>query len=81
LPGYVVTSYYGVLAPVDTPKDIIARLNAETVKAMRAPGMREKLAVEGADPTSSTPEQFGAFLRSEIEKWGKVVRSANVRAE
>lgn len=81
LPGYVVTSYYGVLAPVDTTKDIIARLNAETVKAMRSPGMREKLAAEGAEPTSSTPDQFGAFLRSEIDKWSKVVRAANVRAE
>jgi len=43
--------------------------------------MRERLAVEGADPTSGTPEQFAAFLRAEIEKWGKVVKAANVRAE
>jgi tripartite-type tricarboxylate transporter receptor subunit TctC len=48
---------------------------------MRAPEIREKLAHEGAEPTSSTPEQFGAFLKSEIEKWRKVVRAANVRAE
>jgi tripartite-type tricarboxylate transporter receptor subunit TctC len=81
LPGYVVTSYYGVLAPVETPRDIIARLNAEAIKAMRAPEMREKLAAEGAEPTSSTPEEFTAFLKSEIEKWRKVVRAANVRAE
>lgn len=81
LPGYVVTSYYGILAPVGTSRDIVARLNAESVKAMSAADMREKLAGEGADPTSSTPEQFSAFLRAEIDKWGKVVRAANVRAE
>jgi tripartite-type tricarboxylate transporter receptor subunit TctC len=81
LPGYVVTSSYGILVPVGTPKEIVARLNAETVKAMAAPDMRERLAVEGADPKSSTPEEFGAFLRAEIEKWAKVVKAANVKAE
>jgi tripartite-type tricarboxylate transporter receptor subunit TctC len=81
LPGYVVTSYYGILVPAGTSKDIIARLNTDTVKAMSAPDMRERLAGEGADPTSSTPEQFAAFLRSEIDKWGKVVKAANIRAE
>jgi tripartite-type tricarboxylate transporter receptor subunit TctC len=81
LPGYVVTSYYGILVPVRTPRDIIVRLNAEAVKAMSASDMRERLAVEGADPTSGTPEQFAAFLRSEIDKWGSVVKAANVRAE
>ena len=81
VPGYVVTSYYGILAPVGTPKDIIARLNAETVTAMRAAEMRERLAGEGADPASSTPEQFAAFLRGEIDQWAKVVKAANIGAE
>jgi len=81
LPGYVVTSSYGILVPVGTPKEIIARLNAETVKAMAAPEMRERLAAEGADPKSSTPEEFGAYLRAEIDKWAKVVKAANVKAE
>ncbi len=81
LPGYVVTSYYGILVPVRTSRELIMRLNAEAVRAMSAPDMRERLAVEGADPTSGTPEQFAAFLRAEIEKWGKVVTAANVRAE
>jgi tripartite-type tricarboxylate transporter receptor subunit TctC len=81
LPGYVVTSYYGILVPAGTPKEIVTRLNAESVKAMAAPDMRERLAVEGADPTSTTPEQFTAFLRTEIDKWGKVVRAAQIKAE
>jgi len=81
LPGYVVTSYYGILVPIHTPRDIIVRLNADTIKTMSAPDMRERLAVEGADPTSDTPEQFAAFLRSEIDKWSKVVKATRVRAE
>ena len=81
LPGYVVTSYYGILVPAGTSKEIVARLNAESVKAMAAPEMRERLAVEGADPTSSTTEQFRSFLQLETDKWGKVVKAANVRAE
>jgi tripartite-type tricarboxylate transporter receptor subunit TctC len=81
LPGYIVTSYYGILVPVRTPRDLIVRLNAEAVKAMSAPDIRGRLAVEGADPTSGTPEQFATFLHAEIEKWGRVVKAANVRAE
>ena len=81
LPGYVVTSYYGILLPAATPKDIVARLNAETVKAMAAPDIRERLSAEGADPAGGTPEQFAAFLRAEIDKWGKVVKAANLRTE
>ena len=81
LPAYVVTSYYGILVPARTPRDIIVRLNAEAVQAMSGQDVRERLAVEGADPASSTPEQFAAFLRAEIDKWSKVVRVANVRTE
>ena len=81
LRGYVVTSYYGILVPLRTPSEIITRLNSEAVKVMSAPDMRERLAVEGADPFGSTPEQFAAFLRAEIGKWAKVVKAATVRAE
>lgn len=81
IPGYVVTSYYGLLAPIATAKDIITRLTAETRRTMALAEMRDRLAVEGADPVSSTPEQFSAFLRAEIERWSKVVRAANVRAD
>ena len=81
LPGYVVTSYYGILVPVRTPREIIARLNAESIRTMSAPDMRERLSVEGADPTSGTPEQFAAFLRAEIDKWAVVVKTAKVQVE
>jgi tripartite-type tricarboxylate transporter receptor subunit TctC len=81
LPGYVVTSYYGLLVPAGTSPEIVARLNAEAVKAMSAPEMRERLAAEGAEPASSTPAQFGTFLRAEIGKWAKVVKAARIHAD
>lgn len=81
LPGYVVTSYYGILVPVATSRDIVARLNADTAKVMGLPEIRGRLAGEGADPASSTPDEFAAFLRAEIERWAKVVKAANIRAE
>ena len=81
LPGYVVTSWFGVLAPAATPRDVIVRLNSELAQAMRSPDMRERLAGEGAEPTSSTPEQFAAFIKTEIAQWTKVVRDARISAE
>jgi tripartite-type tricarboxylate transporter receptor subunit TctC len=81
LPGYVVTSYYGLLVSTGTPPEMVARLNAEAVKAMSAPEMRERLSAEGAEPASSTPAQFGVFLRAEIGKWAKVVKAAKIHAD
>jgi tripartite-type tricarboxylate transporter receptor subunit TctC len=81
IPGYVVTSWFGVLAPAATPRPIVQRLNAELAKLAKAPDMRERLAGEGAEPISSTPEQFAAFIKTEIEQWTKVVRAAKISAE
>ncbi len=81
LPGYEATSWYGLLAPAATPQNIIARLNAETVKAVRSPDVAARLAGEGAQPTAGTPEEFGAFIKSEIARWGKVIKAAGVTPE
>ena len=81
VPGYVVLSWFGVLAPVSTPREIVMRLNAELIQAMRAPEMRDKLAGDGAEPTTGTPEQFAAFIKSEITQWTTVVRNAGITAE
>jgi len=81
LPGFVMTTYNGVMAPEATPRTIIERLNAEIVKVMRAPGMRDRLASIGVDPVGSTPDEFGAFIKSEISKWSKVVKATGVRAD
>ncbi len=81
VPGYDATSWYGLMAPAGTPRDILSRLNTEAVKIMRQPQMREKFIASGVDPLGSTPEQFGEFIRSEIEKWGKVVKATGMKLE
>jgi tripartite-type tricarboxylate transporter receptor subunit TctC len=81
LPGFEVTTWYGVLAPAGTPRPILARLNAELVKAMHSPEMKERLAGIGTDAVTSTPEEFAAHIRSEIAKWGDVIRKAGLRAD
>ncbi len=81
VPGYTVMSWYGMLAPAGTPQAVIGRLNSELVKVLRSPDVKERLAGQGADPAEGTPEEFSAFLREEIAKWGKVVKAANISAE
>jgi tripartite-type tricarboxylate transporter receptor subunit TctC len=81
LPDFVVKSYYATFVPAGTPNALISRLNAETVKAMRSPEVLERLTSEGADPASGTPQQLAAFIKAEIERWAKVVKAANIRAD
>ena len=81
VPGYTVTSWYGVLAPAATSQEIINRLNGGIARVMRSPDMKDRLAGEGAEPTSSTPAEFAAFIKTEIAKWGKVVREAGISAD
>jgi tripartite-type tricarboxylate transporter receptor subunit TctC len=81
LPGLVAINWYTIMAPAGTPRAIIDRLNAESVKAMSAPDMREKFAGMGGDIATGTPEQTGEFLRPENDRWGKVIREANIKAE
>jgi tripartite-type tricarboxylate transporter receptor subunit TctC len=76
VPGYEALVWIGLLAPTGTPQDIIAKLNAEIAALLRTPEMRERLAAAGVAPTPTTPEAFGAYLRSEYDKWGKVVRES-----
>lgn len=81
LSGFEATSWVGLLAPARTPPEIIRRLNEETVKAVNSDEFRQTLASRGAQALSSTPEQFAAYIRAEIDKWGAVVRAANIRAD
>jgi len=81
LQGFEVTTWYGILAPAGTPRPIVARLNGELGKVMRSPEMRERLAGIGTDPLTSTPEEFAAYIQSEIGKWGDVIRKAHLRAD
>jgi tripartite-type tricarboxylate transporter receptor subunit TctC len=81
LPGYEASVWWGLLAPAQTPPEIVKRLNAETLKALADAGVRERLGALGAVITPSTPEQFSAFLRSEIDKWAGVIKAANIQPD
>ena len=81
VPGYEATSWNGIFAPAKTPRAIIDKINAEVVKILNTPDVREKLIAAGSDPVGSTPEQFLAFVKVELARWGKVIRENNIRAE
>jgi tripartite-type tricarboxylate transporter receptor subunit TctC len=81
VPGYEVTTFYGVSAPARTPKPIIDRLHSELVRALNSPDVRERLQGLGADPVGNTPEQYTAFMQNEIAKWTKVIRAAGIKGE
>jgi tripartite-type tricarboxylate transporter receptor subunit TctC len=81
VPGFEATQWYGILAPSATPADVVAKLNREIVKALKDPAVAEKLASEGADPVGNSPEQFAAFIKSEIDLWGRVIRATGARAD
>ena len=81
LPQLVAVNWYMLLAPAATPRAIIERLNAETVKATLAPDTRERLAAMGGEPAAGTPEQTAEFLRKEYERWGKVIRDGGIKSE
>jgi len=81
LPGYDSTQWYGVLAPAGTSREIIARLHDEIVRALRTPEVIQRLAADGAEPVGSSPEEFAAFIKSEIGKWAKVASAAGIRPE
>jgi tripartite-type tricarboxylate transporter receptor subunit TctC len=76
-----VLVWYGILAPTGTPAALITRLNNEIVKAVNAPDTRERFTNAGVEPMTSTPEQFGQFIRSEAVRFGKVIREAGIKGE
>jgi tripartite-type tricarboxylate transporter receptor subunit TctC len=81
LPGYDVTQWYGILAPAGVPKDIIDRLHRETAHAITNPKVAQLFVNLGTQPVSNSPDEFTAFIKAETEKWGKVIRSANIKAD
>ena len=81
LRDFEVTTWYGILAPAGTPRNVVTRLNGELVKIMHSPELKERLAATGTEPLTSTPEEFAAYIKREIAKWGEVVRKAGVKAD
>ena len=81
VPGYEAMQWYGLLAPAGTPGRIIERLNAEANKALGSREMKDRLAADGAEPLGSTPAEFSAFIRRELDKWGRVVEVAKIERQ
>jgi len=81
VPGYSASGWYGFVAPAATPKDIVARLAVEFNRILKQPDVIERLSGQGAEPVGGTPEQFAAFIQVEIDKWARLVKSANMKAE
>ncbi len=79
--GFDAVTWFGLLAPAGTPKDVIAKLNAEFNKALKQPELNKRLSDEGADPAGGTPEQFAALIKEEIPRWGKVVKESGAKVD
>jgi tripartite-type tricarboxylate transporter receptor subunit TctC len=81
LPGYQSEAWYGLVAPKNIPADVLRKLNEETVRALRAPALKENLAIQGGTPVGSTPTEFSAFIKAEINRYAKVVKEAGISVE
>lgn len=80
-PGFEGSSWFGMVAPRNTPPAIIARLNKEFVRIMHLPDISAQFASEGAEPVADTPEEFAAKMRVEIAKWGKLIKTVGIVAD
>jgi len=76
-----VSGWSGMFAPAGTPREAVGRLAGETAKILRAPELKERFFVQGAAPVGNSPEEFAAFVKSEIAKWKKVVEASGIRAD
>ena len=80
LKGFEVTGWYGVLAPAHTPRAVIGRLHAQTVKALQSPEVKQNLQMQGFEISAGSPEEFAAFIKAELVKWAKVVKFSGAKA-
>lgn len=81
IPGFVSGSWQGVMTPAGVPKPIISKLNAELVRIVNMPDVREKMAAQGAEPRTNSPEELGTWLKTEIAQWGKVIADAQIKID
>ncbi len=79
--GYEASPWYGLLVPASTPREIVSRLHAESVQALKLPAVKELFATTDIEPVGSTPEQFGTYIRSEVSKWARVVKVSGIKPE
>jgi tripartite-type tricarboxylate transporter receptor subunit TctC len=81
LPGFDVTSWYGMFGPAALPRDIVNKVNADIAAVLATPDMKERLASSGADPAPTTPEELGKVVRDEVSKWAKVVAESGAKID
>ena len=81
LRGFDISTWFGIFAPAGTPPDIVAKLNAETVRILHTPEMKERLLLLGAEPVGNKPDEFAAFVRLEIQKYAKVIKASGAKAD
>jgi tripartite-type tricarboxylate transporter receptor subunit TctC len=80
-PGFESGTWFALLAPAGTPRDVITRINGAVAKVVQMPDVREKIVAQGGEPLSGTPQQVGTYIRAEVAKWGKVVRASGAKVE
>jgi tripartite-type tricarboxylate transporter receptor subunit TctC len=81
VPGFEASSWFGILAPAGTPRDIVMKINGETAKWLASPDAKEKLAAQGANVASGTPEDFAKHIQAETAKWAKVVKESGAKVD
>jgi len=81
VPGFEATSWFGILGPAGTPRDVVTKINAEANKALQSSEMKEKLLSQGAEAAGGSPEQFGDYIKSETVKWAKVVKESGAKVD
>ncbi len=81
LPGYDVVAWYGLLAPAGTPKDIVAKLNRESVRVLNSGDVKERFATQGLFVSASTPDELAAVMKEDLQKWAKVIKEAHLKLD
>jgi len=81
LAGFDISTWFGLMAPAGTPPDVVARWNAEIVKALNAPDVREKMLAQGAEPAPMTTQEFAAFIARERDKYAKIVKASGAKVD
>jgi tripartite-type tricarboxylate transporter receptor subunit TctC len=81
VPGYEVVQWFGILAPAGTPREVVARLHSASVRALQDPVVKERFLADGGETVGNSPEEFAKIIRSDFEKWGKLVKVAGIKVD
>jgi len=81
LPGFDVVGWYGLVVPAGTPRDVTARLNAETLRVLKSADLLEQFRQQGYEPVGNTPAEASAYIRSEVARWSQVIRDAGIEPQ